>query len=157
MAALSENLELHGDDRWNTLLEEALRGAGKGIDTAGAGSLTSIQDNQAQRAMIGEQHPEILAADHPSPPVFVLKDQSAILGRVIKARMADEMEDVVLSILQSALQSQQRSDLQPIHRYQPRLLHVGECAGKLGPFPLDIQGRVVGWTRDHDECARKAA
>ena len=82
----------------------------------GAGAFAGVQDGDAQRLVIVEQHAEILAADAVAALLLPLEEQHAFLQRLIELAVADEVEDVVLRAAQPALQRRERRLLQPLER-----------------------------------------
>ena len=118
-----------------------------------AGALAGVQDGDAQRLVIVEQHAQILAADAVAALLLPLEQQHALLQRLIELAVADEVEDVVLGAAQTALQRRERRLLHPLEQQRAGLDQVAERLVEPLPLCLDVERRVVGRARNHHQHA----
>jgi hypothetical protein len=77
-----------------------------------------------------------------------LEEEHSIRCVFIECAVSYEMENVILVAAELPLQRLERRGLKALH-HQPTFLHDRpECLVQLGPFALDVEGRISGWTRD---------
>ena len=99
--------------------------------------------------MIAHQCAEMLSGDHLGLARLILEQQNAVTGLGVEAAVAQEMQDVVFLPEQLPLEGVDRRGGQAVDRHHPARFQVVQRRFEVGPFALDIQGRVPRRTGDH--------
>ena len=96
-----------------------------------------------------QQHAQFLSADRPAAFGLVHHEQHAVLGVLVKGAVTDEVEDVILTPPQAALQRRQRRLSEPFNGHQALRAKIGHRLLQLGPLPVCVQRWIAAGRRDH--------
>ena len=109
-----DNLELHGNHRWDALQHQGLCHTRVGIFPGSARSFTSVQNHQSQRTVVMQDCPQVLTADWSPPAIFIFQQEHTILFVFGEFTMPNEVKDVIFSSAKILLQGTQCGVLQPL-------------------------------------------
>ena len=123
----------------NALLHETLRRAGERIRSRCSGAFAGIQDRDAKRLVVVEQHAEELTVDFVTALVLGLQDQDAFLQCLVEFPVADEMKDVIGLAPKPVLERLQARAIQPLDRELPGGDPVRERLVQLRPLGFNIE------------------